>query len=247
MTVRRAVWWCLAGLPVATVAAFAAWWWQPASQLAPWRKGPPPHPWAEWTRQEQRWREEGIRRPIEHGYVPLGEISPQLQLAVLVGEDIDFFGHGAVDLREVWDVIETARPGERLRGASTITQQLARSLFLSPERTLWRKLRELRLAWWLDRRLGKRRVLELYLNVVEFGPGVYGAEAAARHYLGGSARSLDAGQAAGLAAAIPAPSRDNPATGSGRWEARRGVILNRMSHADWLRSLLASLPGNARD
>jgi monofunctional biosynthetic peptidoglycan transglycosylase len=178
---------------------------------------------------------------VEHRYVPLGAISTELQLAVLVGEDIDYFGHGPLDLDAIVEAIETRKPGARLRGASTITQQLAKNLFLSPERTLWRKLREARLAWWMERRLGKRRILELYLNVVEFGPGLFGAEAASRHYFGVGASALDAEQAAGLAAAIPSPGRDNPATDSRRWRFRRSLILRRMGNAEWLKSLLARL------
>ncbi len=103
-----------------------------------------------------------------------------------------------------------------------------------------RKLKEARLAFWLDRQLGKRRVLELYLNVVEFGPGIYGAEAAARHYYGCSAETLDAAAAAGLAAAIPAPAADNPLTRSPRWQRRTRVIAGRMTRATWLWQRLAA-------
>jgi monofunctional biosynthetic peptidoglycan transglycosylase len=218
--------------------AVMTWWYHPGVDLNGWREGPPSRRWAAWLRQEARWAEEGSHRPIEHRYLPLARISPELQLAVLVSEDINFFGHGPVDLREIWEVLSERKPGERLRGASTISQQLARNLFLSPERTFWRKLKELRLAWWLERRLGKRRVFELYLNVVEFGPGVFGAEAASLRYLGVSSHELDANQAAALAAAIPAPGRDNPATATERWEFRRGIIASRMTKAGWLRNLL---------
>ena len=224
-----------------SATALVVWWLSPPRGLDRWREGPPPVHWAVWTRQEERWAAEGAHRPIEHQYLPLREIAPELQLAVLAGEDINFFGHGAVDLHEIWGVVSERRPGERLRGASTISQQLARTLFLSPERTFARKLKELRLAWWLERRLGKRRVLELYLNVVEFGPGVFGAEAASLRYLGVGCRHLDDSQAASLAAAIPAPGRDNPATGTERWEFRRATIVNRMAKAGWLRNLLTTV------
>ena len=227
--------------PFVLAAAFGVWLLSPGEDLSLWREGPPPHPWATWQRQEERWREEGSRRQVEHSYVPLVAISVELQLAVLVGEDIDFFGHGPVDLDAIVEAVETRKPGGRLRGASTITQQLAKNLFLSGERTVWRKLREARLAWWMERRLGKRRILELYLNVVEFGPGILGAEAASRHYFGVPARDLDAGQAAGLAAAIPSPGRDSPSTASRRWQFRRSTILRRTGRADWLRHHLAAL------
>jgi monofunctional biosynthetic peptidoglycan transglycosylase len=95
----------------------------------------------------------------------------------------------------------------------------------------------------MERRLGKRRILELYLNVVEFGPGLLGAEAASRHYFGIPASELDAGQAASLAAAIPSPGRDNPSTASRRWQFRRTTILRRVGRADWLRTQLSKLSG----
>jgi monofunctional biosynthetic peptidoglycan transglycosylase len=93
----------------------------------------------------------------------------------------------------------------------------------------------------LERRVGKRRILELYLNVVEFGPGLFGADAAARHYFGIGADEVDEGQAAGLAAAIPAPGRDNPATATRRWKFRRDTILGRTAEAAWLRQRLAQV------
>ncbi len=222
--------------------AGAAWWMTPGEDLAAWRQGPPPHPWAAWQRQETRWQGEKLHRHVENRYVPLSAISVDLQLALLVGEDIDFFGHGAVDFDAVWEAVqEGTRPGGRFRGASTVTQQLAKTLFLSGERSLWRKAKEARLAWWMERRLGKRRILELYLNVVEFGPGLLGVEAAARHYYGVGAEAVGPDRAAGLAAAIPSPGRDNPATGTPRWRFRQATILRRMAHALWLRHRLAAL------
>jgi monofunctional biosynthetic peptidoglycan transglycosylase len=229
--------------PLTAAAVLGIWLLYPGENLGPWQAGPPPRRWATWERQDQLWREEGSQRRVENEYVPLSAISSELQLAVLVGEDIDFFGHGPVDVDAIVEAVETRKPGHRLRGASTITQQLAKNLFLSGERTFWRKLKEARLAWWMERRLGKRRILELYLNVVEFGPGLLGAEAASQHYYGIPASALDGAQSAGLAAAVPSPGRDNPATGSRRWQFRRSTILRRMSRADWLSSRLAALAG----
>ena len=229
-------------------AAGAAWWMSPGEDLAAWRQGPPPHPWAALQRQEARWRQERVHRHVENRYVPLPAISTDLQLALLVGEDINYFGHGPVDFDAVWEAIrEGARPGGRFRGASTISQQLAKTLFLSSERSLWRKAKEARLAWWMERRLGKRRILELYLNVVEFGPGLLGVEAAARHYYGVPAEEVGPDRAAGLAAAIPAPGRDNPATDTARWRFRQATILRRMAHAHWLRDQLTSLGARPRN
>ena len=226
---------------IAAAACVAVWWRSPGVDVSAWRQGPPAGTWAARARQDARWQAEGSRRRVEHEFRPLASISVELQLASLVSEDIGFFGHGALDLRAIWEALDEWRRGARLRGASTITQQLAKSLFLTPERTLWRKAGEVRLAWWLERELGKVRILELYLNVVEFGPGVLGAEAAARHYFGVSARDLTADQAAGLAAAIPSPGRDNPATATHRWAMRRDLIRGRMARAVWLRRRLEAL------
>ena len=238
MTLRRRHY----GIAVCVVAAaavcFAVWWRSPGVELAQWRSGPPPPAWATRDRQEAKWRAEGVRRQVEHEYRALADISLELRLAVLVSEDIGYFGHGALDLRAVWEAIEEWWRGGRLRGASTVSQQLAKILFLSPERTLWRKADEVRLAWWLERDLGKTRVLELYLNVVEFGPGLFGAEAAARRHFACAARDLDREQAAALAAAIPSPGRDNPSTATRRWAMRRDLIVKRMERVAWLRRQL---------
>ena len=219
-----------------------AWWLTEPAGLDRLRQGPPPPSWAALERQRSAWRAEGLQRDVRPRYVPLAEIAVELQLAVLVGEDIDFFGHGAVDPTAIREALAEWRRGRRLRGASTLSQQLAKNLYLSGERSAWRKVEELRLAWWLERRLGKRRILELYLNVIEFGPGLFGVESAARHYWGAGAGELEAEQAAGLAAAIPAPGRDNPATATRRWKFRQDTILARMSEAGWLRRKLAPSP-----
>ncbi|MFH1176167.1 MAG: monofunctional biosynthetic peptidoglycan transglycosylase [Acidobacteriota bacterium] len=228
----------------AAATGLAGWWWRPGVDLQRWQVGPPPAPWAAMRRQQAKWQDEGSRRLVEHEFVPLEEIALDLQLALLVNEDIDFLGHGAIDLAAVREAVQEWLAGRRLRGASTLSQQLAKSLFLSQERSLARKLTETKLAWWLERKLGKRRILELYLNVVEFGPGLFGAEAAAHHYFGVSAVQLDAAQAASLAAGVPSPGRDNPATDSARWAARRAVILRRMIGATWLRERLVALAGS---
>jgi monofunctional biosynthetic peptidoglycan transglycosylase len=219
------------------VGAVAAvlWWRHEPVDLQPWQAGPPPEGWAAWERQEAVWREQGLGRRIAHRYARLEEISEDLVVAVLVSEDIGFFGHGAVDIEAVREAVSEWRQGGRLRGASTVTQQLAKNLFLSNERSLIRKLEEARIARAMERRLGKRRILELYLNVVEFGAGVLGVQAAAHRYYDRDAAEIAGLQAAGLAAAIPSPGRDNPGTGSRRWVARRDVIASRMTRVEWLR------------
>lgn len=225
------------------VIAGLLWWWNPGEDIQALRSGPPPPGWATWQRQEAEWRNQGLERGIEYRYVDLDQISVDLQLAILVSEDIDFFGHGAVDWTAVGEALEEWWNGKRLRGASTISQQLARSLYLSGERTAWRKIREARLAAGLERRLSKKRIFELYLNVVEFGPGLMGADAASSHYYGIAAACLDAEQAAGMAAALPSPGRDNPNTVTDLWKLRRDTIMRRMAAADWLRRTLEVLNG----
>lgn len=221
--------------------ACVAWWITPAVDVGVYKAGPPPVRWAAWQRQEKLWAAEGVRRQIRHSFVPLERISSELEVAVLVSEDLGFFAHSGIDASAVWEAVREWLRGQRLRGASTITQQLARTLYLSNDRSWVRKVKEARLAFQLERGLGKRRVLELYLNVVEFGPGVYGAEAAARHYYGVGAGTLSPEQAAGLAAAVPSPALDNPATRSRRWQARTAIISRRMMRVDWLRDLLEPL------
>jgi monofunctional glycosyltransferase len=161
--------------------------------------------------------------------VPLSRISPWLRRAVIAAEDARFYEHGGVD----WDAVREAagRNWERgaLRaGASTITQQLAKNLYLSPSRTPWRKLRELAITRELESTLSKDRILELYLNVVEFGPRTYGAEAAARRYFGKTAASLSAYEAATLAAVIPSPRIYDPVRHPQRVERRARRILQLM-------------------
>ena len=137
--------------------------------------------------------------------LPLEQISPLLGCAVVMAEDRTFFEHGGL----LWAGARAAAlallAGKRATGGSTITQQLARNIFLSPERTLWRKLREALIARRLETALGKRRILELYLGSIEWGDGVWGAEAAAQHWLGKHADALDAFDASFLAALIAAP------------------------------------------
>ena len=148
---------------------------------------------------------------LRRTWVPLARISPHLQKAVLAAEDAAFYRHKGFD----WDGLKEALSrnldkGELRRGGSTITQQLAKNLYLSPEKNLFRKAHEALLTWQLERALPKKRILELYLNVAEWGHGVFGAEAAARHHLGKSAEDLSPGEAALLAAMLPSPRRYDP-------------------------------------
>ncbi len=163
-------------------------------------------------------------------WIPYERISPHLVRAVLAGEDPRFFVHHGFDWDQIREALrENLEEGEIVRGASTITQQLAKNLFLSTARNPLRKLHEAVITVELEMVLGKRRILELYLNVIEWGDGIYGVEAAARHYFGLSAAALTPEQAAFLAAIIPNPRETyNPAKYPQRVERRRRIIQRRM-------------------
>ena len=163
-------------------------------------------------------------------FVRYGRISPTLVRAVLVAEDAGFFGHGGVD----WDEIRASLQrnidrGEFSRGASTITQQLAKNLYLSPSRNPYRKFTEWMIARRLEAELSKTRILELYLNLIEWGDGIWGIEAASLRYFGVSSADLSAEQAALLAGSIINPRLYSPAHPNGRLLRRQQIILSRMN------------------
>lgn len=171
----------------------------------------------------------GRQTTVTWHWVPYREISPNLRRAVLVAEDAAFWNHDGVDYDEVRNAIRTALETGRLpRGASTLTQQLAKNLYLSPSRNPYRKLIELMITRRLEAELGKTRIFELYLNVVEWGDDIWGAEAAARAYFGRSAGSLTASQAALMAGALINPRVYSPAHPNARLRARQRIILGRM-------------------
>jgi len=166
---------------------------------------------------------------LEWTPVPLSRIAPALARAVVAAEDARFWSHDGVD----WEAVRSAfekdwRERELGHGASTITQQLAKNLYLSPSRTPWRKLREWAIARRLEKELSKKRILELYLNVVEFGRKTYGAEAAARRYFGKPAAALSDPEAATLVAIIPSPRLYDPLRYPRRVDLRARRILRRM-------------------
>jgi monofunctional biosynthetic peptidoglycan transglycosylase len=162
--------------------------------------------------REKEWAEKGVKRRIMKEWAPLTRISPYLQKAVLIAEDDKFWKHEGFDFESIQKAIEKDLQAGRFKfGGSTISQQLARNLYLSPEKSLFRKVAEAVLTWKMERTLSKKRILEIYLNVVEWGEGVFGAEAAARHHFGKSARDLSPEEAARLAAVLPNPRRYNPA------------------------------------
>jgi monofunctional biosynthetic peptidoglycan transglycosylase len=156
--------------------------------------------------RDAEYRKQGIRVGRRQLWVSYGAISDHLKKAILISEDAAFFSHKGIDINELTEALK--RDWETLsfkRGGSTITMQLAKNLYLDPSKNPLRKLKEIIIAWQLEQTLSKGRIFEIYLNVVEFGRNVYGAEAAARHYFDKSAAALDPLEAATLAALLPSP------------------------------------------
>jgi len=182
-----------------------------------------------------RYLERSNQTRVDRAWVPASRISAHLKKAVVVAEDLEFFSHDGFSRHEMQQAVRKAlAEGERLRGASTITQQLAKNLWLSPSRNPLRKVREAVLTKQLERHLTKTRILELYLNVVEFGPGVYGAESAARQYFSKSAADLDQREAAMLAASLPRPSQWHPGVSSLNYARRVDRLIARMDQVTFL-------------
>jgi len=162
-------------------------------------------------------------------FIPLSQISPELQHAVIAAEDARFYQHHGFDWHEIQIAAEDDLEGGRTRGASTITQQLVKNLFFGTGRSVLRKGAEFTLVPVAEFVLGKRRILEIYLNVVEWGPGIYGAEPACRYYDGSAARNIDRQEAARLAAILPAPLKRRPE----RMNNYSVLILERMRKMGW--------------
>ncbi len=191
------------------------------------RENPKTTAWMEMRARQAR--DEGRRLRHDHQWVPYARISPHLRRAVLLAEDPTFWRHEGIDLEQIRESVEiNIAEGRAVRGASTITQQLAKNLYLSPSRNPSRKLRELFIARRLEAALTKTRIFEIYLNVIEWGDGVWGAEAAARRYFGVPASALSREQAALLAGAIINPRVLTPGRPVPRLLRRQRIILRRM-------------------
>jgi len=174
--------------------------------------------------REREYRGKGLRLPRQQVWLSYGAISDHLKKAVLVSEDASFFDHPGIDLHEFKEAVKTDWESMSFkRGGSTITMQLAKNLYLTPSKNPLRKIREIMIAWQLERALSKKRIFEIYLNVVEWGYNIYGAEAAARHYFSKSAADLNTLEAATLAALVPNP-RSSPEQSL---LYRRNLILTR--------------------
>jgi monofunctional biosynthetic peptidoglycan transglycosylase len=197
-----------------------------------WYRYQPPRETAFMAQRLDEMRAKGGRATLQYRWVPYARISIQLKRAMVAAEDAKFTDHGGFD----WEGIEKAfeknrRKGHVVGGGSTITQQLAKNLFLSPVKSYRRKLQEAVVTVLLEAMLSKRRILELYLNVIEWGNGVFGAEAAAQRYFGISASQLSAEQAARLAAMTPSPRVFERRPDSAYLDGRVATILARMPAA----------------
>ncbi len=184
-------------------------------------------------RQLSVLQEKNPTAKLQYKWVPYGRISNNLKRAIIASEDSNFSEHEGVD----WDALQKAyeknsRKGKVVAGGSTITQQLAKNLFLSGERSYLRKMQELIITYMLEFWMNKERIFEIYLNVVEWGNGVFGAEAAAQHYYGMPAANLGASQAARLAVMLPNPRFFDKRQASGYLARRTGLILRRMGSAE---------------
>ena len=178
-------------------------------------------------------REKNPDARLQQTWVPYARISKNLKRAIIASEDANFSEHEGVD----WEALQKAyeknsKKGKVVAGGSTITQQLAKNLFLSGQRSYLRKGQEFVITYMLERLMDKERIFEIYLNVVEFGTGVFGAEAAARHYYGVSAANLSASQAARLAVMLPNPRFYDAHRGTGYLARRSSLILRRMGSAE---------------
>jgi monofunctional biosynthetic peptidoglycan transglycosylase len=222
----------LAWLAVAAAAIFLAvqlsflgrvWWWRDHN----------PHTTAFMEARLEQMRARTPAAQLRQSWQPYDRISAQLKRAIVVAEDSKFVDHEGFD----WEAIDKAREknrrkGKVVAGGSTISQQLAKNLFLSPERTPWRKGQEALITVMIENLMDKRRILELYLNVIEWGEGVFGAEAAARHYYGTSAAALGAEQSARLAAIVPNPRFYDRNRNTPFIVRKTGTILARMPGAE---------------
>lgn len=189
----------------------------------------PPKTTAFMEQRKKQLRADGKSDALQWRWVPYARISSNLRRGVLVAEDNSFYEHEGVDTKGMREALERNWKRRKItHGGSTITQQLAKNLYLSPSRNPIRKVREYFITRSLEKHLSKKRILEIYLNVVEMGERVYGAEAAARHYFGKSAASLSPREAALLAGCLPNPRVMNPGNPNKRLRARQRMILSRM-------------------
>ena len=216
----------------ALAAAFVAYQLSILARLAWWRTHDPATT-AFMEDRLERLRERKPAAQLRHQWVPYARISVNLKRAIVAAEDAKFADHEGFDweaMQKAWE--KNQKKGRVVAGGSTISQQLAKNLFLSGSRTPWRKAQEAMATVMMESVMDKRRILEIYLNVIEWGDGVFGAEAAARHYFGTSAAALTPSQAARLAAMVPNPRFYDRNRATPWLERKTGIILARMPAAE---------------
>ncbi|MBI5098177.1 MAG: monofunctional biosynthetic peptidoglycan transglycosylase [Nitrospirae bacterium] len=175
--------------------------------------------------REEEWRRQDKKISIKQIWTPLSRISPYLVKAVLIAEDDKFYQHEGFDFEAIQIAIEKDIKQKKIKfGGSTISQQLSKNLYLSPSKNPLRKLAEAVLTWRIERTLSKKRILELYLNVAEWGEGIFGIEAASFHYYGKSASELNPEEAARLSSVLPNPRKYSP-TGTSRYVEKRSRLI----------------------
>lgn len=183
-----------------------------------------PIPTAFMEYRQEEWAEKNREMELTHKWVPMSQISPNVIKAVLIAEDDGFWNHDGFDVKGMENAIERSMKKGVVAGGSTISQQLSKNLYLSPSKNPVRKVKEAIITWRIENTLSKRRILEIYLNVAEWGDGIFGIEAAARHYYHKSAKNLTGREAARLAAVLPNPIKYNP-TGTQKYVKNRARII----------------------
>ena len=224
----KLLWWSILGIVTAVLALQAfffvqIWWWVDHN----------PSSTSFMRHQSELLKEKNPNFKLQHKWVPYNRISNNLKRAIIASEDANFSEHEGVD----WDALQKAfekntKKGKVVAGGSTITQQLAKNLFLSGDRSYLRKAQEFIITYMLEFLMGKERIFEIYLNVVEWGVGIFGAEAASQHYYGVPAVNLGAAQAAKLAVMLPKPRFFDKNRGSNYLAQRTALILRRMGSAE---------------
>jgi len=219
-------------LIAAVIVLVVAWEWITFPDVGELAKSPPKTT-AFMDQRRAELRKNGKDDRLEYRWTSYANISPYLRRAVLVAEDNDFYEHQGVDIKGMREALERDWKRKKItHGGSTITQQLAKNLFLSGSRSYWRKGQELVITYMLEALMDKERIFEIYLNVVEFGKGIFGAEAAARHYYGIPAARLNAPQAARLAVMLPNPRYYDAHRNTNYLSRRTDIIMRRMNSAD---------------
>lgn len=183
-----------------------------------------PVPTAFMEYRQAEWAEQNRDMQITQKWVSMSQISPNVIKAVLIGEDDKFWNHDGFDVAGMEQALEKTLKKGKVAGGSTISQQLSKNLYLSPSKNPVRKVKEAIITWRIEKTLSKRRILEIYLNVAEWGDGIFGIEAAARHYYHKSAKNLSGREAAHLAAVLPNPIKYDP-TGNQKYVQNRSRII----------------------